>query len=123
MIPLGSKDTDVTKYRHVLVEFDHIPTLEEQWNLICEAKLPCTAVISSGNKSLHAWVRVDAKNLDEYAQRRKLLFDHIDAALRLHGLPDAGGVQQHQEADSTYRVPESGVSRASVHEGRTEDNR
>lgn len=77
MIPLGSKDTDVTKYRHVLVEFDHIPTLEEQWNLICEAKLPCTAVISSGNKSLHAWVRVDAGNLAEYEQRRKLLFDHL----------------------------------------------
>ena len=74
MIPLGSKDTDVTKYRHVLVEFDHIPTLEEQ---CCEAKLPCTAVISSGNKSLHAWVRVDAGNLAEYEQRRKLLFDHL----------------------------------------------
>ena len=49
---------------------------------------------------------------------------HIDNAMRLHGLPDgSGGVQQHQEADSTSRVPESGVSRASVYEGRTEDNR
>jgi len=37
--------------------------------------------------------------------------DHINAAMRLHGLPDASGVQQHQEADSTSRVPESGVSR------------
>ena len=65
MTALGSKDEHVTKYRHVLVEFDHIPSLEEQWNLINEAKLPCTAVISSGNKSLHAWVRVDADNLAE----------------------------------------------------------
>ena len=77
MTARGSRDEHVTKYRHVLVEFDHIPTLKEQWNLICEAKLPCTAVISSGNKSLHAWVRVDAKNLAEYEQRRKLLFDHL----------------------------------------------
>ena len=105
MITLGSKDTDVTKYRHVLVEFDHIPTLEEQWNLICEAKLPCTAVISSGNKSLHAWVRVDAKNLAEYEQRRKLLFDHladhVDPAnanpSRLSRLPNAMRFDSRQE--------------------------
>ena len=49
--------------------------------------------------------------------------DHIDAAMRLHGLPDAGGTQQRPEADSASGVPESGVSRASVYEGRTEDNR
>ena len=105
MTARGSKDEHVTKYRHVLVEFDHIPTLEEQWNLICEAKLPCTAVISSGNKSLHAWVRVDAKNLAEYEQRRKLLFDHladhVDPAnanpSRLSRLPNAMRFDSRQE--------------------------
>ena len=89
MISRGSKDEHVTKYRHVLVEFDHIPTLEEQWHLINEAKLPCTAVISSGNKSLHAWVRVDAKNRAEFDQRMKMLCDHLEdhidsAKLRTH---------------------------------------
>ena len=49
--------------------------------------------------------------------------DHIDAAMRLHGLPDAGGVQQHQEADGSPRVPQSGVQRAELHKGRTEDDR
>ena len=49
--------------------------------------------------------------------------DHIDAAMRLHGLPDAGGVQQHQASDSAPRVPESGVQRAELHEGRIKDNR
>ena len=49
--------------------------------------------------------------------------DHIDAAMRLHGLPDAGGIQQRPEVDSASGVPESGISRASVHTGRTEDNR
>ena len=63
MTAKGCRDEHVTKFRHVLVELDDIPTHEEQWHLINEAKLPCKAVISSGNKSLHAWVRVDAKNL------------------------------------------------------------
>ena len=49
--------------------------------------------------------------------------DHIDAAMRLHGLPDAGGVQQHQASDSASSISESGISRAELHEGRTEDNR
>ena len=105
MTALGSKDEHVTKYRHVLVEFDHIPTLEEQWHLINEAKLPCTAVISSGNKSLHAWVRVDANNLAEYEQRRKLLFDHLADHVdpnnanpsRLSRLPNAMRFESRQE--------------------------
>ena len=49
--------------------------------------------------------------------------DHIDAAMRLHGLPDASGVQQRAKADSASGVPEGGVQRAELHEGRTEDNR
>lgn len=105
MISRGSKDEHVTKYRHVLVEFDHIPTLEEQWHVINEAKLPCTAVISSGNKSLHAWVRVDADNLAEYEQRRKLLFDHLADHVdpnnanpsRLSRLPNAMRFDSRQE--------------------------
>ena len=37
--------------------------------------------------------------------------DHINSAMRLHGLPDAGGVQQHEEADGSPSVPESGIPR------------
>ena len=55
--------------------------------------------------------------------RYEAKLDHIDAALRLHGLPDAGGVQQRAKADSTSRVPEGGVQRAELHEGRIKDNR
>jgi RecA-family ATPase len=89
----------------VLVEFDSIETLEEQWHLVNEAKLPCTAVITSGNKSLHAWVRVDAKNLAEYEQRRKLLFDHLEDHVdsknanpgRLSRLPNSMRFDSRQE--------------------------
>ena len=55
--------------------------------------------------------------------RYEAKLDHIDAALRLHGLPDAGGVQQHQEADSAPSVPESGVPCPGLHSGDSEDNR
>ena len=55
--------------------------------------------------------------------RYEAKLDHIDAALRLHGLPDSSGVQQHQASDSAPRVPESGVQRAELHEGRIKDNR
>ena len=49
---------------------------------------------------------------------------HIDNAMRLHGLPDnSGRVQQHQEADGASAVSQSGVSRASIHTGDSEDNR
>ena len=73
--------------------------------MINEAKLPCTAVISSGNKSLHAWVKVDAKDLDEYEQRRKLLFDHLADYVdpnnanpsRLSRLPNAMRFDYRQE--------------------------
>ena len=105
MTALGSKDEHVTKYRHVLVEFDHIPSLEEQWNLINEAKLPCTAVISSGNKSLHAWVKVDAKNRAEFDQRMKMLCDHLEDHIdsanknssRLSRLPNSMRFDSRQE--------------------------
>lgn len=72
----GSKDADVTALRHALVEFDGI-SKEEQWALYQASNLPCTAIISSGGKSIHAWVRVDAKDRTEYDERVKALFEHF----------------------------------------------
>jgi RecA-family ATPase len=69
----GSKDADVTLYRHALLEFDNI-SLQEQWGIITASRIPCTAVISSGGKSIHAWVRVDAQDKYEFADRVKTLY-------------------------------------------------
>ena len=61
----GARNEDVTAFRHVLVEFDRdeagkpIPK-EEQYRAIIASGLPVAALIDSGNKSLHAWIRVDA---------------------------------------------------------------
>ncbi len=70
----GCRNEDVTVLRHVLVEFDRdqagkpIPKAD-QYRAIVESGLPVSAVIDSGNKSLHAWVRVDAPNESEYRRR------------------------------------------------------
>lgn len=70
------RDDDVTAYRHALIEFDEI-SKEEQWALVCTSDLPCAAVIDSGNRSIHAWVKVDAADRKEYDARVKLLLEHF----------------------------------------------
>jgi RecA-family ATPase len=72
----GSRDADVTAYRHCLLEFDDI-SIQEQWNLITQSQIPATCVIHSGGKSLHAWVRVDARDRAEYDERVKTLYKHF----------------------------------------------
>ncbi len=78
--PGGSRNEDVTALRHVLVEFDRddkgaaIPK-EEQFGAIVASGLPVSAVIDSGNKSLHAWVRVDAPDAAEYRRRVDIVWD------------------------------------------------
>ena len=69
------RDTDVTDFRHCLLEFDNI-SIKEQWLLFVKSNLPCAAVIYSGKKSLHAWVKVDAKDRKEYDERVNLVYNH-----------------------------------------------
>jgi len=74
----GSKDADVTVFRHALIEFDTLSAVE-QWGLYQASGIPCTAIISSGGKSVHAWVRVDAKDRREYDERVNILYEHFAA--------------------------------------------
>jgi RecA-family ATPase len=79
----GSRDAEVTDFRHALIEFDQKEiTAAMQWLLIRESNIPCTAVVSSGGKSLHAWVRVDAKDRREYDERVAALYAHFDQQQR-----------------------------------------
>ncbi len=61
----GVSDADVTAHRFLLVEFYAVP-LPLQLAFIARLPLPISAVIASGGKSLHAWVRIDAANAAEY---------------------------------------------------------
>lgn len=71
MVEGGARNQDVAAFRHVLVEFDRdtagqpIPK-EKQLAAIVTSGLPVAALIDSGNKSLHAWIRVDADNEAQY---------------------------------------------------------
>jgi regulatory protein RepA len=70
----GRTDADVTAFRHVVVEFDKdsqgnpIPK-ELQYAYLLDSKMPLAAAIDSGNKSIHAWVKVDAVDAAEYRDR------------------------------------------------------
>ena len=74
----GTRNEDVTEFRHVLIECDDAPK-PLQWAAIVASGLPVSVVVDSGGKSLHAWVRVDAENSEEYRQRGKQAADAMDA--------------------------------------------
>lgn len=61
----GAKDSNVTAYRFALLEFDNIPT-EKQMSLFAKLPLPIAALLTSGGKSVHAWVRIDAPDVEQY---------------------------------------------------------
>lgn len=64
----GVRNDNVAEFRHALVESDSLP-VDKQVAIIRELRLPVTALVSSGGKSAHAVVRVDAKDYDEYRRR------------------------------------------------------
>jgi len=79
MVKDGAKNEDVTAFRHVLVEFDRdsegkpIPK-EEQYHAIVASGMPVAVLIDSGNKSFHAWIRVDAPDEKEYRRRVEVIW-------------------------------------------------
>lgn len=70
------RDDSVSNFRFVLVEFDTRPK-EEQYAIFKQSNLPIACVVDSGGKSLHAWVRVDAKDWEEWKVRREAVFAYL----------------------------------------------
>lgn len=56
----------MTAFRYALVESDEM-NLEEQHAMIRELELPVAALVSSGGKSLHAIVRIEAGSFENTA--------------------------------------------------------
>lgn len=69
----GCKDENVTDFRHALVESDDVE-LDIQNAIIRELELPVACLVFSGNKSLHAVVKVNAANKQEYKERVDYLY-------------------------------------------------
>jgi RecA-family ATPase len=74
----SGSDAGVADFRHVLVEIDAPGvTLPEQWGIMKASGQPIAAVLSSGGKSLHAWVQVAACDLNEYKRRRDAVYARL----------------------------------------------
>ena len=71
------KNENVTRFRFALVESDTLP-IAEQDALFRKLELPIAALVHSGGKSLHAIVRVDAPNYEEYRKRVDFLYDFLE---------------------------------------------
>lgn len=69
----GAKNENVTDYRYALVESDSM-TLDEQVKLIKRLELPVAVLMYSGGKSVHAIVKINARNASEYSDRVKKLY-------------------------------------------------
>lgn len=70
----GVKNENVSEFRYALVESDTMD-IEKQNAIMRELELPIAVLVYSGGKSLHAIVRVEAANYDEYRKRVDYLYN------------------------------------------------
>jgi hypothetical protein len=101
----GIADKNVSAFRFCLLEFDDVP-LELQLSLLAKLPLPIAAIISSGGRSYHAWVKVDAPTWDDYKNDVAELYKRMERfgvdeknknASRLSRLPGTFRGDQQQE--------------------------
>lgn len=72
----GVKNENVTRFTYVLVESDDIP-ISEQDAIYRKLELPIACLVHSGARSLHAIVKVDAPNYEEYRKRVEYLYGFL----------------------------------------------
>lgn len=70
----GCKNENVAEYRYALVESDKTD-IDKQNAILRELRLPIACLTHSGKKSLHAIVRIEAGDYDEYRKRVDYLYD------------------------------------------------
>ena len=72
----GIGDANVAAFRFALLESDTLP-VELQLPLFARLPLPVAAILSSGGRSFHAWVRVDARDADDYRRMVSRLLELV----------------------------------------------
>lgn len=70
----GVKNDNVTDFRYALVESDNME-IGKQYALYKELELPIATLVHSGKKSLHAIVKVDARDYQEYRKRVDYIYE------------------------------------------------
>ena len=73
----GVRNENVVRFTYALVESDDMP-ISEQDALYRKLQLPIATLVHSGGKSLHAIVRVDAEDAEEYRKRVDFLYDYLE---------------------------------------------
>ena len=68
----------ISSFEWGLIESDDL-SLDEQYTLLMELKLPLFAAVYSGGKSIHAFVHIGASNAEEYAERMLKLYEYAEA--------------------------------------------
>lgn len=93
----GIKNENVTEFKYALVESDDME-IDKQNEIIRTLELPVACLVHSGKKSLHAIVRIDAINYDEYRKR----VDYLYTICRKNGL---NVDQQNRNPSRLSRMP------------------
>ena len=73
----GVKNENITRFTYALVEFDNIP-VSEQDAIYRKYELPIACLVHSAGKSLHAIVKVDATDYEEYRKRVEYLYGFLE---------------------------------------------
>jgi hypothetical protein len=74
-------DVDVASYRFCLLESDALP-IELQLSLWARLPLPVAAIITTGGRSVHAWIMLNCQNAQEYREK----VSRIHTLLRRFGI-------------------------------------
>lgn len=69
----GVKTENVTDFRYALIESDDMD-IEEQNAMLRDMQIPIALLLFSGNKSIHAIVKINAHDYDEYKSRVEYLY-------------------------------------------------
>lgn len=70
-------DADITAFRYVLLESDSLP-LETQLALYLKLQLPIALIVSSGGKSVHAWVKVEQPDYESYKKTSERIIKALE---------------------------------------------
>jgi hypothetical protein len=73
-------DEAIAKRRFAIAEMDRATLCEQAgfWHYMVRSEFPVAAIIHSGGKSLHAWIKVDCANAEEWdTMVKRRLFQRI----------------------------------------------
>jgi RecA-family ATPase len=100
----GQSDSNVSAHRYVLIESDTLPK-DKQERFYRKYELPIACMVDSAGKSIHAVVRIDAPNEQEYRKRVNYLFRFME----LRGFPVDNANKNPSRLSRMPGIPRDGI--------------